>query len=76
MIAKTFIVLFIIAILFSLGSALYYLMHDRGDSTRMVKALTFRIGLSVILFILLMVGFATGILKPNHIALYEPVTTH
>ena len=73
MVAKLFIVLFILAILFSLGSALYYLLHDRGDSTRMVKALSYRIGLSLLLFVLLMVGFASGVLKPNNIALYQPV---
>jgi len=73
MVAKLFIVLFILAILFSLGSALYYLLHDHGDSTRMVKALSYRIGLSLLLFVLLMVGFATGVLKPHNIALYQPV---
>ncbi len=74
MIAKAVIILFILIILFCLGSGLYYLMHDRVDSTRMLKALTWRIGLSVLLFLLLMAGFATGMLKPNHVELFEPVT--
>lgn len=73
MVAKAFIVLFILAILFFLGSALYHLLHERSDSTKMVKALSYRIGLSLLLFLLLMVGFATGVLKPNNIALYQPV---
>lgn len=71
MLAKLVIVLFIIAILFSLGSALYYLLHERQNPERMVKALTLRIGLSFVLFILLMVGAATGLLKPNHVVLFE-----
>ena len=71
MFAKLIILLFVIAILFSLGSALYYLLHERQDPTRMVKALTLRIGLSFLLFILLMLGATTGLLKPNHVVLFE-----
>lgn len=37
-------------ILYSLGSALYYMIKDKGESTRMVKSLTIRIVLSMILF--------------------------
>ena len=49
----------------SLFSALFYLM--KGDkSERTIKALTWRISLSLILFILLMVGFYTGVIgHPN-----------
>ena len=36
---------------------MYYLVKDKGQSTRAVKALTLRIGLSVILFALMMLGF-------------------
>lgn len=36
---------------------MYYLVKDKGQSTRAVKALTVRIGLSVILFALMMLGF-------------------
>lgn len=67
MLIKAIIVLFIGFILFSLGSALCYLVRDKGESTRVVKALTWRIGLSIVLFILLMVAFALGWLKPHSI---------
>jgi hypothetical protein len=58
-----FIVLtFIGFILFSLFSALYFLLKDRGTSTRTVKALTVRVVLSITLFVLLLIGFKTGLI--------------
>ena len=67
-IIKAIIVLFFISILFSLGSALYYLVRGhKGDSTRIVKALTWRIALSFVLFLLLMFAFAMGWIAPHSI---------
>lgn len=67
LIIKVIIVLFLVSILFSLGSALYFLIKDRGTSERIVRALTWRIGLSLILFVLLFIAFAFGWLKPHPI---------
>lgn len=67
MFTKIFILLAMLLILFSLGSGLYYLIQDKGKSTKTVKALTWRIGLSLTLFILLMLGFLTGIITPHSI---------
>lgn len=53
--------LFIVLILASLASALYYLIKDRGQTDRTVKMLTVRVGLSLTLFILLMAGYYFGI---------------
>ena len=64
---KIIIVLALLVIVGSLGSALYYLLKDRERSPRTVKALTWRIGLSIGLFLLLLVGFAAGFLKPHGI---------
>ena len=47
-------------ILASLASAMYYLIKDKGHGTRAVKSLTLRIGLSVLLFALLMLGTYFG----------------
>jgi formate/nitrite transporter FocA (FNT family) len=47
-------------ILFSLASGLYFVFHDRGASKRAVKALALRVGLSVGLFVLLMVAYYFG----------------
>lgn len=56
------VILFIVVILASLGSALYYMIKDRGTTERTAKALTIRIALSIALFLLLMIGFQTGLI--------------
>ncbi|MBY0267434.1 MAG: twin transmembrane helix small protein [Burkholderiales bacterium] len=56
------VILFIIFILFSLGSALFYMVRDRGQGARTAKALTVRIVLSVLLFLMLIIGFQTGLI--------------
>lgn len=62
---KIVIVLFLIVILYSLGSALYYMMKN-DSSTDMLKALTIRIGLSVGLFLFLVLGFYMGWITPSN----------
>ncbi len=64
---KTIVIVMLIAIFVSLVSAAVYLFRERGDSTRMAKALTYRIGLSVTLFLLLMAGFYFGIIPSSGI---------
>ena len=73
MLSKVLIVLALLAILGSLGSALIFLIKDDGRSNRAVKALTFRIGLSVALFVLLMLGIYTGVIKPHGIYPTQPL---
>lgn len=67
MIVKIVIILFLLVIMYSLGSALYYLAHERNeaDADRVVKALTWRIGLSLLLFILLFAAYGMGWIKPH-----------
>lgn len=65
MLSKVIIVLFLLSILYALGSALYFLMTDKSNSTRIVKALTWRISLSFVLFILLMVMYWLGWIEPH-----------
>lgn len=57
---RILVLLFFAFIVMSLGSALYYLVKDKGQSERTVKALTVRISLSIFLFILLMGGYYFG----------------
>ncbi|MCX7151691.1 MAG: twin transmembrane helix small protein [Betaproteobacteria bacterium] len=55
------VLIFIVLIIASLGSALVYMMKDREPgSTRMVKALALRVGFSITLFLLLMAGYYFG----------------
>ena len=59
----------LIAVFASLGSALYYMVTPGGrGSDAMVKSLSFRIGLSVVLFIMLMVLWMAGVIEPHGIA--------
>jgi Na+-driven multidrug efflux pump len=55
----------LLVIVASLGSAVFFMMRDRGNSKRMVKALAIRVGLSVALFLFLMLGYYFG-LFPDH----------
>jgi succinate dehydrogenase hydrophobic anchor subunit len=59
---KIIVLLFVVFILGSLFSALYFLLKDRSQSERVVKALTVRVVLSVVLFALLMLGFYFGLI--------------
>ena len=63
--SRFIIILFLIAILGSLFSGMYFMLHDKGGSTRNVKALSIRIGLSLFLFALLIVMYLTGVIHPN-----------
>lgn len=64
---KIFVVAMLIAIIASLGTALFRLAKNRGveDDTATVKALTIRVGLSIALFAILMILSALGIVTPN-----------
>jgi len=57
---RYFVIGVFIAIVVSLFSALYFVYHDRGGSTRALKALALRVGLSVGLFGFLMLGYYFG----------------
>ena len=59
---KILVALAFLMIIGSLGSALYYMIRDRGTTERTAKALTIRVGLSVALFLLLMLGFHFGLI--------------
>ncbi len=57
------VIAMLIAIVVSLGSALWFMLRDRGkDPKRMVKALALRVGLSVTLFVMLMAGYYFGLI--------------
>ncbi len=62
---KLLIVLVLLGILLSLGSALFYLVRDKEGSPRLLRALTIRISLSVILFLVLMAAWYAGLIEPN-----------
>lgn len=59
------VIAFLVIIVLSLGSAMFYLIRDKGKSDRTVKALTVRVALSVSLFLLLMIGHYFGIVPKS-----------
>ena len=65
MLFKALIIGLLLFVIFSMGQALTYLIKDEGKSDRMVNALTRRIGVSVLIFILLLVGSALGLIQPH-----------
>jgi|JI10StandDraft_1071094.scaffolds.fasta_scaffold5889270_1 hypothetical protein len=62
MITKLVILTFLALILGSLFSALYLLVKPVDDKTKVARALTVRISLSLLLFVLLLAGFYFGII--------------
>jgi hypothetical protein len=59
---KFVVILFVLLILASLGSALFFMLNDHGQSKRTVRALAWRVGLSLTLFLLLMAGHYFGLI--------------
>jgi len=64
---KLGIVLFLIFIVYNLGASCYYMLTDQGKTDRVVKALSWRIGLSILLFALIALGLYSGVIQPNSV---------
>ncbi|HVF34948.1 MAG TPA: twin transmembrane helix small protein [Candidatus Saccharimonadia bacterium] len=64
---KLLIIAVFVAVVWNLGAALYYMMTDKGQSNRTVRSLTWRIGLSVGLILLVVLGIVTGVIEPHGI---------
>ena len=62
---KILVIAVFIGILAALGSALYQLSRTGGDSRKMIRALAIRVGLSIALFLLLMILWYFGIITPH-----------
>ena len=63
--AKALLVVILLAILFVLFRGLFFLVKDQGNSKRTVNSLTWRVGLSVLLLVLLVLAMKFGVLKPH-----------
>ena len=62
---KILVAIAFILIIGSLGSALFFLMRDKGKSNRTVNALAMRVGLSITLFLLLLAAYKMGWIAPT-----------
>jgi succinate dehydrogenase/fumarate reductase cytochrome b subunit len=65
---KTLLIVgFLLVIVYNLGAGLYYMLTDMGTTKRTVNALTRRIGWSVALILIVIAGFASGLITPHGI---------
>jgi Protein of unknown function (DUF2909) len=72
---KYFVLVAFVAILGSLGSALFFMMRDgrngRPKTSNMARALAFRVGFSVLLFVCILVAWKLGYIQPTGIPLTQ-----
>ena len=70
---KYLVALAFLAILASLGSALYFMMKggqdDKANGGNMARALAFRVGFSILLFVCILVAWKLGYIQPTGIPL-------
>ncbi len=62
---KVLVIVVLGSIVASLGKALFHMSSGPEDSAKTVQALTFRIGLSIALFILLFIAWYAGVITPH-----------
>jgi hypothetical protein len=62
---KFIIILFLLMIVYSLASSFFFLVRDKGEGDRMVRRLTWRIGLSLVLFVMLWGAYQLGWIEPS-----------
>ncbi len=56
------IIVVMIGIIVSLGSGLYFLVRDRGETDRTVISLSIRVALAIALLVLLAIGFMSKLI--------------
>ncbi len=68
---KLIIVVALIAIIASLGSALFFMMKDGRDgkakTSNMARALAFRVGFSILIFVCILIAWKLGYIHPTGI---------
>jgi uncharacterized membrane-anchored protein len=65
LLSKLLIIGVFLGILYTLASSFYFLVKDQGDGDRTVRRLSWRVGLSLGLVVLLWVAFQFGIIEPQ-----------
>jgi hypothetical protein len=65
---KILVAIAFLLIIASLGSALVFLMRDKGKSNRTVQALAIRVGFSILLFIFILIANKLGWIQPTGIS--------
>ncbi|MBU3738603.1 MAG: twin transmembrane helix small protein [Rhodoferax sp.] len=65
---KYLVLLAFVAIVGSLGTALYFMLRQGSKGNRMVLALGMRVGLSILLFLCILLAWKLGLIQPTGIA--------
>ena len=65
MLVKAVIIIFLLTILYTLGSSFYFMVKDKGEGDRTLKRLRWRSGLSIFLLFLLYVMYLLGWIEPS-----------
>ncbi len=65
MLVKTFIIVSLLVILYTLASSFFFMLKDKGEKDRMLKRLTWRIGLSLFLLLVIYSMFLLGWIEPS-----------
>jgi hypothetical protein len=70
---KYFVIVAFILIIASLGSALFFMMRDGHDgrpkTSNMARALAFRVGFSILLFVCILLAWKFGYIQPTGLPL-------
>ena len=69
MLQKLLIIGFLLVILYTLFSSFYFLVKDKGKGKRTVNRLSWRVALSLFLFLMLVVAIKLGWIEPHG---YQP----
>jgi len=69
---KYLIVVLLLFIIFSLGSAMFYLVKGQGQSKNTLRFLTVRVALSVVLFLFIILAAKMGWIEPNQPQFLNP----
>ena len=68
---KYLVIAAFVAIIASLGSALFFMMKDGQDgrpkTKNMARALAFRVGFSILLFVCILIAWKLGYIQPTGI---------
>lgn len=69
---KFLVAVFMVLIVFNLFRALYFLVTGKGGGKNTARSLTWRIGLSLALFLILMALKLAGIVEPHDLNQIQP----
>lgn len=73
MLLKIIIGILLFVVVYCLGSGMYYMVTDEAEHPeKMAKALTWRVALSLGIFILIMISYYMGWIVPHDVLMAQP----